>query len=49
MKSMQRLGGKMMKRSADQQDVGAVIASFKATDEMLDHVSGLTRTMKANG
>ncbi|KAF2171708.1 hypothetical protein M409DRAFT_63321 [Zasmidium cellare ATCC 36951] len=38
MKSVHRLGGKMMKRSADQQDVGAVIASFKATDEMLDRM-----------
>lgn len=38
MKSMQRMGGRMMKRSADQQDVGTVIASFKATDDMLDRV-----------
>ncbi|KAK4503087.1 hypothetical protein PRZ48_006514 [Zasmidium cellare] len=38
MKSVQRFGGKMMKRSADQQDVGAVIASFKATDDMLDRM-----------
>lgn len=29
----------MMKRSADQQDVGAVIAQFKAADDMLDRAS----------
>ncbi|EME45295.1 hypothetical protein DOTSEDRAFT_79334 [Dothistroma septosporum NZE10] len=39
MKSMQRMAGKMTKRSADQQDVGAVIASFKATDDMLDRLA----------
>ncbi|KAF2768181.1 hypothetical protein EJ03DRAFT_328546, partial [Teratosphaeria nubilosa] len=38
MKSMQRKFGGLMKRSADQQDVGAVIAEFKAMDEMLDRL-----------
>jgi hypothetical protein len=39
MKSFQRMGGKMMKRSDDQQDVQAVINEFKSTENMLDRVS----------
>lgn len=46
MKSMQRLGGKMMKRSADQADVGTVIAQFKATEEMLDRLLKDLKTWK---
>ncbi|KAH9826973.1 SH3 domain signaling protein [Teratosphaeria destructans] len=38
MKSMQRKFGGLMRRSADEQDVGAVIAEFKAVDEMLDRL-----------
>ncbi|KAF7196365.1 LAS seventeen-binding protein 3 [Pseudocercospora fuligena] len=38
MKAVQRMGGKMMKRSADQQDVGAVLGEFKSTDDMLDRL-----------
>ncbi|EME84822.1 uncharacterized protein MYCFIDRAFT_98114, partial [Pseudocercospora fijiensis CIRAD86] len=38
MKAVQRMGGKMMKRSADHHDVGAVIGEFKSTDDMLDRL-----------
>lgn len=39
MKSMKRaFGGVGLKRSADQQDIGAVLAEFKAVDDMLSSV-----------
>jgi amphiphysin len=38
MKSMQRRFGGMMKRSADEADVGQVLTEFKAVDEMLTQV-----------
>ena len=42
MKSVQRKMGTFMKRSANDADVGAVIADFKAVDDMLDRVSQTT-------
>lgn len=38
MKSMQRKFGGLMKRSADEADVGLIMNDFKAADEMLDKV-----------
>lgn len=38
MKRVQRRFGKLMKQGDDEQDVGAVLAEFKAADEMLDRV-----------
>lgn len=38
MKSMQRQFGKLSKRSENQADVGAVLAEFNSTSEMLDKV-----------
>jgi len=38
MKSMQRKFGGMMKRSANEADVEAVLAEFKTANEMLDRV-----------
>jgi hypothetical protein len=39
MKSMQRRFGAFQKRSDDQADVGAVLAEFKAADDMIERVS----------
>jgi amphiphysin len=39
MKSMQRRFGTFQKRSDDQADVGAVLAEFKAADDMIERVS----------
>lgn len=39
MKSMQRRFGAFQKRSDDQADVGAVLADFKAADDMIERVS----------
>lgn len=38
MKSMQRKFGGLMKRTEDQQDVGSVLAEFRAADEKLERV-----------
>jgi amphiphysin len=38
MKSMQRKFGGLMKRSADEADVGAILAEFKSMDDMLDRL-----------
>lgn len=39
MKSVQRQFGKLSKRSEDKADVSAVLAEFKAADDMLEKVS----------
>ena len=39
MKSMQRRFGAFGKRSDDQADVGAVLADFKAADDMIERVT----------
>ena len=41
MKSVQRKFGTLMKRSENEQDVQAVLAQFKAVDDMLDRVSSV--------
>lgn len=38
MKAVQRMGGKMLKRSDDQQDVLAVISEFKSIENMLERL-----------
>lgn len=45
MKSMQRRFGAFSKRSDDQADVGAILADFKATDDMIDRVSSRSSSM----
>ncbi|EGP89203.1 uncharacterized protein MYCGRDRAFT_70391 [Zymoseptoria tritici IPO323] len=46
MNSIKRMGGKMMKRSDDQQDVGAVISEFKSTENMLDRLARDLKTWR---
>lgn len=48
MKSMQRRFGAFGKRSDDQADVGAVLADFKAADDMIERVSTPIHRLSSN-